>query len=503
MISGQSVLDALERQEVKGTTPINRLAINSVRIRAETLPGTASFSAKFPAASVGGLLRNVDRLILNDQIGRAELDPKSRTLAELNYNIFQYLLAQNDKTVPLDEARTNLLNAYLDKILSDANRVISAKYEPGILGAYRVTLSATGALSGQVQYYGRTASFAGRLTNIDQSETQSECVVHLDPKRKVPLRLRIQFTRTAEAGGRLSVVVCALAGSDPDLNKQAEINNLTMATGSTELSAPEMSTFSTVSLDQPKWNDSNIEGMNGSGYLTVRLLRSSGRCILIGRLPDNRSIAAVCNPTQEGGRTVLPVHFHELTSQNLALRSLFADQALDQWPLINYSFRLVGGLEIRPGGDGKARDSMNPRQLYWYNAPPTKRSSSFSTEVNAFLSATMAPWTPPGANNILAPFLLSGGTGSIQVGSFAASTFKLAKSNTATLFPSNPLSFTLRFNPSDGTFAGTFFDKSGTSQVRRSFQGVCVNGGSAYMQMAGFSLDPVSSKPVVITAPTP
>jgi len=475
LISGGSVLAFLESQPVGGSkneTPVNRLAVNSVRIRSEEVSGTPSvvYSSAFASGMASGLLRNFDR------------------------NIF---------------------------------------------GSYQMSLTKTGTLSGQFEYFGRRSSFTGKLTPVPGSTSESECTVLIDSKAPFPLRVRIRTRRSTASGASISITVSGLNADNADLSKATDQNDTTLASGATELAVPDLTNRYTALLKA-----NGLNNVRGAAFLALNVLKTSGMCIATGKLPDGKALAFSKVPTNEGGRYTLPIFLFELPKNIETYRSQFPTIMLAYWQYVGHpqgplmigqlpfkmSFCLKGALEIRTSGDPTdisapvppSRGTVetdadyvstqafadyqtayaaysnwitNLSNLYWYRQAIT--TSPIPAEQSGFLISTMAPWTPPATGTaVLAPFRTSSGAGRILGENLASTAFQISRTNTTTTFGANPSGIILRFNPLDGTFQGSYAADGG----RLSFYGINVTG-SGYTKSSGFAIKSGASIPVTLTAP--
>ncbi len=443
----------------------------------------------------------------------ADLDSKHAQLGFM-INGESVLAALENKPVGANAARTEN-SAPLSRLVVNSVRIrsevisgtLATTYPPGtvggllrnydrnIVGSYQIAITSKGALSGQFQYYGRTGAFAGKLTPVSGTPAESECIVHMDPKAAVPLRVRIRLRRPAATGGTVSVVVCALNSDSTDITRRSDVTDATLGAAASELAIPTLNSHYTVAFEAPVTSvGAAFEGVSGKGFLTVNFHSATGLCSVTGRLADNRAITLSTVTSSEGGRRVLPIHFHELTAQNLALRALFPTVPLGNWSGIATAFRLVGGLEVLASGDAETQDPANYRYLTWYRQAQT---TGVTTAIDGFLLATMAPWTPPTAGHFLSPFVVTSGAGHISSVNLSTTGFQLARTNTTASFPTNPWGVLLKFTPSDGTFQGSFAEPNGS---RRTFQGVCLQG-AGFSKLTGFSLGTSTSLPVSLSAP--
>jgi peptidyl-prolyl cis-trans isomerase B (cyclophilin B) len=397
----------LQATAVTGETPNVYPTLQSVRIRSEIVSGT--LSATYPASSVEGLLRDLER---------------------------------------------------------------------NILGAYKVSLGTRGTLSGQLQCYNRTLSFSGRLLPVAGSTTESEFVTHLDTKAVTPIRVRIRVRRDSATGGSASVLVNKLDGTDATLSNRIE-NAASALMAARDLVGPVLEAKYTASFDPPYLGTAYSDTLQGYGYMTANYLAKSGLCTVMGRLPDGVSVVASFAPSAEGGRNVLPLFTQRLTAG-----------------VPNFKFR--GSLQVVPG-------QANFGSLKWYRAAQTvsiQGGTTSAAEFDGILGTVLSSWTPPAKGEVLGPFAANAGGGVIWVGSLAAQNanangFQLSTANTSTSFWLNPSNMSLRFNPLDGSFLGTYQDNTGVSMVRRAFQGVCLQSGSASLTR-GFSFRLGESLPVTV-----
>ena len=359
-----------------------------------------------------------------------------------------------------------------------SNEGLLRDIQRNILGRWTVAVTSRGTLSGQLQCYDRTFAYTGRLVPVAGSTTESECVVHLDTKAASPIRVRIHLRRNGPTTGSLAVAVCKLTGTEVLLADRAEnVSSRLMA--ARDLVGPVLEAKYTASFDPPYLGSTYSDTLKGCGYMTANYLAKSGLCTVMGRLPDGVSVVASFSPSAEGGRNVLPLFTQRLTAG-----------------VPNFKFR--GSLQVVPG-------QVNFGSLKWYRAAQTvsiQGGTTSAAEFDGILGTVLSSWTPPAKGGILGPFAANAGGGVIWVGSLAAQNanangFQLSTANTSTSFWLNPSNMSLRFNPLDGSFLGNYQDNSGVSIVRRTFQGVCLQSGSASLTR-GFSFRLGESLPVTV-----
>ena len=386
----------LQATAVTGETPNVYPTLQSVRIRSEIVSDT--LSATYPASSVEGLLRDLER---------------------------------------------------------------------NILGKYKVSLSTRGTLSGQLQCYNRTLSFSGRLLPVAGSATESECVTHLDTKAATPIRVRIRVRRNSATGGSMSVVVNKLDGTDATLSNRTE-NAASALMAARDLAGPALGEQYTLTMDPPSVASGTL---GGCGYMTFKYLSKSRLCIAQGRLADGVAVLASFSPSTEGGRDVLP---------------LFSQRLLAGVP----TFKFRGSMQV-------VQNQESYGALQWYRAAQTAPvvTGTFDTALGAVISK----WTAPNAGQILGPFSVNGGIGLIKIGTLPFNAFQISANNSSTTFLSNLIiggslysnlnsqGISLRFSPQDGTFIGTYPDKSEGTTFRREIRGVCVKSPSQSW-IRGYSL---------------
>jgi len=87
----------------------------------------------------------------------------------------------------------------------------------------------------------------------------------------------------------------------------------------------------------------------------------------------------------------------------------------------------------------------------------------------------------------------------ISIEGSSDASFQLSKTNTTATFATPSAGTLLKFNPFDGTFDGSFVDKSSTGNPRRTMQGVLIQGvGAQKGSGAGFALTGSASIPISI-----
>lgn len=365
-----------------------------------------------------------------------------------------------------------------------------------VLGRYNITLTSNGLFSGLITYFARQISFTGKLKALNSSGTENECVVILDQKSLVPLKLTIHLRRTSPTGGNLSVVVCSL---NPDGTDETDA---TMATGATDSTRPSLASDRFTTTLSTENNSGSFSDIRGYGLMTVRYLQNTGICNVSAKLPDNRSLTYSSVAGTEGIRKVLPIYILEASKALSSQQSQFGTVSQFQWPLlqdpVDFPFVLRGEVELTDTSKiPPTNTTPKAKYLYWLRNNQT--TGAIRHEISGHLYPRTAPWTRPASNTFPAPFLATSGTANIQVGTVAAGTFTLSKSTGTATFRPNANALSLKLNTTDGTFSGTFLDKSKGTAVRRTFQGVCLGGGSFLMR--GFYTDENSVKSVDITIP--
>lgn len=451
-------------------------------------------------------------------------------------------LAVNSVRIRSEEIPDSAPVSYTVPFTSGMANGLLRNFDRNIFGSFQLSFTKTGSLSGQFEYFGRRSAFAGKLSPIAGSTSESECTVLVDSKALFPLRVRVRARRAKQTGATISITVCGLNSDNADPSKATDKNDYTLACGSTELAIPDLSNRYTAVL-KPNGFANGL----GSAFLALNFFKASGLCIASGKLPDGRSLAFSKVPSNEGGRYVFPVFIFELPKTIEVLRSQFPSVNLEYWPVVGspngqllvgqpgnqllfkMSFCLEGALEMRPAGDpaditpptAPARKDTdtddvyfkspeysafqtayaaysnwvnNLSYLYWYRQAVS--TNSVPETQSGFLYSTMAPWTPPVAGSTLPPFAAGAGAGHIQSDNLASTAFQISRTNTTTTFASNPAGVILRFNPLDGTFQGSYAADGG----RLNFYGINVKG-SGYTKSWGFALKPGASVPVTLTAP--
>jgi hypothetical protein len=240
--------------------------------------------------------------------------------------------------------------------------------------------------------------------------------------------------------------------------------------------------------------------LKGIGYLTASVRPSSGLTLVTGRLQDNRNIALARPVSNEGGRFLLPLFFHELQETVESQRASFPSVPLVDWGSRYFSFdvfrfRLVAALELAPKPSLPQPYNVPGSYLIWYREGKT--AGPVLSQIASYLPVVAAAWTPPKAGQTISPFSSSGTAQLLNGGSLAGS-FRVSKSNVSGVFTSpNSAPPQLRFNPVDGTFQGSFVDTSLPARPRRIFQGVLLQK-EGINKGVGFLLTEGASVPVVI-----
>jgi peptidyl-prolyl cis-trans isomerase B (cyclophilin B) len=371
-----------------------------------------------------------------------------------------------------------------------------------VCGSYQLTVTRGGAFSAQIQYYGRRNSFTGVMLQGDPSIPEADYAGKLDPTAVAPLRVRLHARQTAASS--VSIVL-RVGGLNPDGSDLLD-STLSVAAGevggqsslaeryTAAFEAPLVATDS--STVAPLYSD-----MKGIGYLAANVRPLTGLALVTGRLQDNRSFTLARPVSNEGGRFLLPLFFHELQDSRESQRALFPSYPLADWSFkyfrfSEFRFRLVAALELPPKPSLPQPANVSGSYVIWYREKKT--AGPVLSEIASYLPVVAAAWTPPRAGQTLSPFA-SSSTAQLLSGGSLAGGFRVAKSNVSAVFTlPNSAAPQLRFNPVDGTFQGGFVDTSLSAKPRRTFQGVLLQK-NGINKGVGFLLTEGASLPVVLS----
>ena len=441
LVSGDTVLEAIEAQQKSQTSdrpenlPISPILIGSIRVRAERTSEEPAARMRFQAGTVGGFLRRVDRL---------------------------------------REA----------------------------CGTYRITVTSGGAFSAQVHYFGRRNFFTGRMVQAALGTPEAEYLKDLDATDGVPLRIRLRARRTSAS---TTNIVLSVGGVDLD---GSDLVDSTFGTASVELGATTATLGDryTAAFDSP-WVTSaqgvsqpQVTAMRGMGFFSINIRPSIESALILGRLQDNTVISAARPVANEGGRFSVPLLLHELQPNADALRPDSRKIPLADWSTKYFAFsefrlRLVANFDLPPRPSLPQPASVSDSYVIWYREPSA--SGPVGGGIQTFRPVVVAAWIPPGTGQILAPFS-SGSKASLIFDSATVGKFQLARSNGSAVFDVANFFPQLRFNPSDGSFNGSFWDATGGEVRRRTFQGVLLQK-DGINKGVGFSMTQDASVPVVLS----
>lgn len=475
LVSGGSVLASLESQPVGGSkneTPVNRLAVNSIRIRSEEISGTPPvvYSSAFASGMANGLLRNFDRNIF----GSYQLSfTKTGTLSG-QFEYFGRRSSFTGKLIPVPGSPSQ----------SECAVLIDSKAAIPLRVRIRTRRAAATGASVSITVSGLNAPNADLSQATDQNDSTLAC-------------------------GTTELAIPALGNRYTAVLKANGLNNIR---GSAFLALNFLKT----------------SGMCiGTGKLP------DGRAIAVSKVPTNEGGRYVLpvflfelpkniEAYRSQFPTIMPLAYWQYVGHPQG------PLLLGQMPF-KMSFCLKGALEIRPSGDpadiaapippprGATQSDeqytgtsefaayqtayasysnwiTNLSSLYWYRQAVT--TSLIPSEQSGLLISTMAPWTPPATSTVLTPFQSTSGAGRIAGENLAPTAFQVSRSNTTTAFGANPSGVILRFNPLDGTFQGSYAADGG----RLSFYGINVTG-PGYTKSSGFAIKSGASIPVSLTTP--
>ncbi len=425
--SNATVLQAIEDASIVGTIPVDRLVVQSVRIRAEV---SAPDTAVYKAATYSGLLRRLNRS-------------------------------------------------------SDT-------------GSYTISVTALGAFSGTVQYFGRINRISGKFVR-SVNGNDAVYTTTLDPNAAFPLRLELGLrlaSSLTSATNTLSVQVT-------DSTVAGVTTTSTMSGSGESFSAATLAERYTVLLEAPTIGGQYaLSSLNGFGSLTLTVNRSTGSVTATGFLSDGTVYTAIKRVTSENGKFLFSLYDTKWQSAFEIQRSTFASNPLSDWNTFLDDTRyllsqLRGSVELPKAEPRTATAST----LIWLRAGKT--TGAIRSQFAGYVSAYTAPWVRPAAGTTLAPFSAVSPRGQLQINGLAPIEFTLNKTNTAGIFARSPMNTTLSINLAAGTFTGSYREITATSMSTRSFRGVLL----PFTNVTGFgySLDATSSRAVQIVplAPPP
>jgi peptidyl-prolyl cis-trans isomerase B (cyclophilin B) len=369
-----------------------------------------------------------------------------------------------------------------------------------VCGSYQLTVTSGGAFSAQIQYYGRRNMFTGVMLQGDPAVPEADYAGKLDPSAVVPLRVRLHARQTASSS---TTIVLRVGGLNPD---GSDLVDSTLSVAAGEVGAKStLADRYTAAFESPMvQKDSTVvplyPELKGIGYLAASVRPSTGLALVTGRLQDNRSITLARPVSNEGGRFLLPLFFHELQENVESQRASFPSVSLADWSSRYFGFdvfrfRLVAALELAPKPSLPQPSNVSGSYLIWYREKKT--AGPVLSQIASFLPVVTAAWTPPSAGQTLSPFSSSGTAQLLNGGSLVGS-FRVAKSNASAVFTvPNASAQQMRFNPVDGTFQGSFVDASLPARPRRIFQGVLLQK-EGINKGVGFLLTEGASVPVVL-----
>lgn len=446
MISGENVLQQIEaRPKNAKDLPLDPIVIHSVRVRSEFTAGTVASRMRFQPGTIGGLLRKTDR-------------------------------------------------------------------NQDVCGSYQLQVSSSGAFSAQIQYYGRRKVFAGAMIQDKPTAPEADYVGTLDryvgsPPRLAGAPLRVRLHARQTAGSPVSFVL-SVGGLKPD---DSDLVDSTLAVASGEVASqltladrytaafdtPLVQTGTSATgavLTGPRYQD-----LRGIGYLTANVRALTGLALVNGRLQDGASFTLARPVSNEGGRFLLPLFFHELQAVAESQRDVFPDISLADWSSTYFNFgvfrfRLVAALELPPKPSLPQPANVSGNYLICYR--DAKTAGSVLSRIATYLPVGIAAWTPPVPGQRLSPFAL-GVKAQLSVETAQVGKFQVARTNAAGLFDAGSSVPQLRFNPVDGTFQGSYFDTSLAAKPRRTFQGVLLQK-EGVNKGVGFTLTESASVPVVL-----
>jgi hypothetical protein len=437
------------------------------------------------------------RLISGDTVLQAiEARPKNSNDLPLSPIAIHSVSVRAEQTNGAPASRLRFQPGTLGGLLRKTDR------NQDVCGSYQLTVTSGGAFSAQIQYYGRRNVFTGVMLQGDPAVPEADYAGKLDPSAAVPLRVRLHARQTASSSTN---IVLRVGGLNPDGSDLVD-STLSVAAGevgtqstladryTAAFEAPLVATGS--STTGPRYPD-----LKGIGYLTANVRPSTGLTLVTGRLQDNRGITLARPVSNEGGRFLLPVFFHELQENVESQRASFPSVSLADWSSRYFSFdvfrfRLVAALELAPKPSLPQPSNVSGSYLIWYREKKT--AGSVLSQIASFLPVVTAAWTPPSAGQTLAPFSNSS-TAQLLTGGSLVGSFRVAKSNASAVFAiPNSSAQQLRFNPADGTFQGSFVETPLPARPRRIFYGVLLQK-DGINKGVGFLLTEGASMPVVLT----
>ena len=443
MIKGEEVLQKIESQSKDANDlPLAPIVIHSVRVRAEHTEGTAASKMSFQPGTLGGLLRRTDR-------------------------------------------------------------------NQDVCGSYQLTVTGAGVFSAQVQYYGRRNSFSGVMRQGTLAVSEADYVGTLDPIKNVPpgvppnvpLRVRLHARKTANAATSIALRVGGVNADGTDLVD----DSLSVAAGEV-IQRPPLAERYTAAFTAPVVASGTSEvvprypDMQGSGYLAFGIRPLTGLAVVTGRLPDNTTMTFSRPVSNEGGRYVLPLYFHEMQPDIEKQRALFPSVSLVGWSsglfsFNHFRFRMVGALELSPKPGLPQPANVSGSFLIWYRE--AKRTGPVRSQIATYLPVATAAWTPPARGQALPPFAAAT-KAQFLANSVGVGKFLISKTNTAGVFDSAATAPQLRFSATEGTFQGSFIDTALPSRPRRTVQGVLLQK-EGINKGVGFYTTDTGSLPVLVT----
>jgi hypothetical protein len=370
-----------------------------------------------------------------------------------------------------------------------------------VCGSYQLTVTGTGVFSAQVQYYGRRNSFSGVMRQGTLAVSEADYVGTLDPTKAVPLRVRIRARKTANATTSIALRVGGVNADGTDLVGET----LSVAAGAV-VQRPPLAERYTAAFTAPVVASGTSEvvprypDLQGSGYLAFGIRPLTGLAVVTGRLPDNTTMTFSRPVSNEGGRYVIPLYFHEMQPDMEKLRAYFPTVQLEDWSYKFFSFnhfrfRMVGALELSPKPGLPQPANVSGSSLIWYRE--AKRTGPVRSQIATYLPVATAAWTPPARGQALPPFAAAT-KAQFLANSVGVGKFLISKTNTAGVFDSAATAPQLRFSATEGTFQGSFIDTALPSKPRRTVQGVLLQK-EGINKGVGFYMTDTGSLPVVVT----
>jgi peptidyl-prolyl cis-trans isomerase B (cyclophilin B) len=370
-----------------------------------------------------------------------------------------------------------------------------------VCGSYQLTVTSAGAFSAQVQYYGRRNAFSGGMRQGTLAVSEADYVGTLDSTKPVPLRVRIRARKTANA---TTSIVLRVGGVNADGTDLVD-DSLGVAAGEV-IQRPPLAERYTAAFTAPVVASGTADAvprypdLKGSGYLAFGIRPLTGLAVVTGRLPDNTSMTFSRPVSNEGGRYVLPLYFHEMQPEIEKQRALFPSVSLAGWSsglfsFNHFRFRMVGALELPPKPGLPQPANVSGSSLIWYRE--AKRTGPVRSQIATYLPVATAAWTPPARGQTLSPFAAAA-KAQFLANSVGVGKFLISKTNMAGIFDSAATAPQLRFSTTDGTFQGSFIDTALPSKPRRTVQGVLLQK-EGISKGVGFYMTDTGSLPVLVT----